>query len=93
MLIQAGCDTLAGDPLAHLTMTPEGIVKRDAMVIDACATRGIPVAMTLGGGYSTGAWKAQYASVARTIRKYGLGGSQRARPRRKPTVKEKLYTK
>jgi histone deacetylase 11 len=35
VLIQGGCDTLAGDPLAHLAMTPEGIVRRDAMIIDA----------------------------------------------------------
>ena len=93
VLIQAGCDTLAADPLAHLKMTPGGIVKRDAMVVDACVGRGIPVAMTLGGGYGKGAWKAQYDSVARTIRTYGLGGRPRAHPRREPTVGEKMYTK
>jgi histone deacetylase 11 len=31
----AGCDTLADDPLASLAMTVQGIVRRDAMVIDA----------------------------------------------------------
>jgi histone deacetylase 11 len=71
VFIQGGCDTLAGDPLAHMKMTPEGIVRRDAMILDACRARGIPVAMTLGGGYSPNAWKAQFASIARTIRKYG----------------------
>jgi histone deacetylase 11 len=73
VLIQGGCDTLAGDPLAHLAMTPDGIVRRDALIIDACRQRHIPVVLTLGGGYSKDAWKAQYESIARTIRQYGLG--------------------
>jgi integrase len=84
VLYQAGCDTLAGDPLAGLAMTPEGIVRRDAMVIDACRQRGIPVAMTLGGGYSPIAWKAQAASIARTIEKHGLRGVDRPDGARAP---------
>ena len=93
VFIQAGCDTLAGDPLARLKMTPDGIRRRDAIVVDACAQRGIPVVMTLGGGYSKNAWQAQYGSIARTIRKYGLADGPAPHPRRKPTGKERLYTK
>ena len=93
VFIQAGCDTLDGDPLANLTMTPDGIVRRDAVVIDACVARNIPVVMTLGGGYSPRAWEAQYLSVARTLDKHALAGRPRPYPRRKPTGKEKLYTK
>jgi histone deacetylase 11 len=90
VFIQAGCDTLAGDPLARLKMSAYGIVRRDAMVIDRCVGEGIPVVMCLGGGYSKGAWLVQYDSICRTIKKYGPTDSNR--PRR-PTVKEKLYTK
>jgi len=72
VFLQAGCDTLAEDPLAHLAMTQEGIVQRDALVIDECVRREIPVVMVLGGGYSKNAWAVQYASIERTIRKYGL---------------------
>ena len=79
VILQAGCDTLAGDPLARLAMTPGGIVRRDAMVIDACVRRGVPVVMTLGGGYSAGAWRAQYASVVRTLVRHG-GVLARAAP-------------
>lgn len=68
---QAGADVLAGDPLAGLALTPEGLVRRDAMVLDACMDRGIPVVLTLGGGYQDNAWRAQYDSIARTIRTYG----------------------
>ncbi len=71
VIFQAGCDTLAGDPLAGLAMTEEGIVARDAYVIDTCVQRGIPVVMTLGGGYSRQAWKVQYASIRRIIEKHG----------------------
>jgi histone deacetylase 11 len=90
VFFQAGCDTLAGDPLAGLEMTPRGVVRRDAMVIGACADRGLPVVMTLGGGYSAGAWAVQLASVRRTIGTYGRAGEPRLR---KATAKEKLYTK
>jgi histone deacetylase 11 len=71
VVIQAGCDTLAGDPLARMRMTPQGIVARDAMVIDECVRRRIPVLMTLGGGYSADAWRAQFMSVARTLGVHG----------------------
>ena len=93
VFLQAGCDTLKGDPLASLTMSLEGIVKRDAMVIDECVRRKIPIAMTLGGGYSKRAWEVQYASIQRTLKKYGLTANQTPYPQRKPTGKEKLYTK
>jgi len=92
VLLQAGCDTLRGDPLAGLLMTKAGIIARDACVVDEAVRRGVPVVVTLGGGYSPKAWDVQFASVRRTIETYGLaaGSSRTSRP---PTVKEKLYTK
>lgn len=65
----AGCDTLNGDPLASLAMTESGIVKRDDMVINACRSRKIPVVMTLAGGYSSNAWRAQYNSIKNILKK------------------------
>ncbi|MHC4294479.1 MAG: histone deacetylase family protein [Planctomycetota bacterium] len=70
----AGVDVLENDPLASLQMTRDGVVKRDAMVIDECVRREIPVVMTLAGGYSENAWEVQYASIRRTIETYGLAG-------------------
>ena len=95
VFLQAGCDTLKGDPLANLAMTQEGIVRRDAMVIDECVRREMPVIMVLGGGYSRQAWKVQYESVRRTIEKHGLRspGAPGPYPRREPTGKERIYTK
>ena len=90
VFLQAGCDTLRGDPLAGLAMTEQGIVARDALVIDEAVSRGVPVVMVLGGGYSPRAWAVQYASIRRTIEKYGLAEG-RSHPARDPTTKEKLY--
>ena len=72
VFLVAGCDTLKGDPLASLEMTVEGIVQRDAMVVAAAVKRGVPVVMTLSGGYSKDAARAQYESVANLIKTYGL---------------------
>lgn len=91
VFLQAGCDTFKDDPLASLAMTREGIVQRDATVIDACVARGIPVVVTMGGGYSESAWEVQFASVRRTIETYGLDPAVE-RTGRKPTLGEKFYT-
>lgn len=92
VFFQAGCDTLEGDPLARMAMTPQGIVRRDAEVIDACTHRGTPIVMVLGGGYSEKAWYVQFLSIRRTITQYGLAGGRR-HPQRDPTIKGKIYTK
>lgn len=68
--IVGGCDTLAGDPLASLEMTHEGIVQRDQIIVDACVERNIPVVLTLSGGYSEGAWRSQYLSIKNLIEKF-----------------------
>ena len=85
VFLQAGCDTLASDPLAGMKMTLDGIVERDAYVIDECVRRSIPVVMLLGGGYSEGAWQVQHASIRRTLEKYGIAKPSASRfPSRSP---------
>lgn len=49
---QSGVDGLASDKLGRLALTPAGLQRRDTMVFEGAARRGIPVAITLGGGYS-----------------------------------------
>jgi len=91
IFLQAGADTLRGDPLAGLAMSEAGIVQRDAYVIEQARRKNIPVVMTLGGGYSRNAWHAQYRSIRHIITRYGIdpdGGPARghslpqARPHR-----------
>jgi acetoin utilization deacetylase AcuC-like enzyme len=52
LFYQSGVGTLAGDRLGKLSLTPHGLLRRDAMVFEMCRSAGIPVVATLGGGYS-----------------------------------------
>ncbi|MBK9037466.1 MAG: histone deacetylase [Myxococcales bacterium] len=52
VLYQAGVDPLAADKLGRLAMTAAGLAERDRIVLAHFRGRGIPVALTLGGGYA-----------------------------------------
>jgi acetoin utilization deacetylase AcuC-like enzyme len=52
VLYQAGADPFEDDQLGSLRLTFAGLLERDRLVIAGCAERGIPVAVTLGGGYA-----------------------------------------
>ena len=47
----AGADPHERDRLGRLKLTFEGLERRDAMVIEGCREVGIPVAITIAGGY------------------------------------------
>ncbi len=47
----AGVDTHEGDRLGRLSMSFSGIARRDHIVLKACRDVGIPVAITIAGGY------------------------------------------
>jgi acetoin utilization deacetylase AcuC-like enzyme len=47
----AGADPHERDRLGRLSVTREGLGQRDGMVFDACRGRGIPVAVSMAGGY------------------------------------------
>jgi len=49
---QAGVDPLQGDTLGRLALTPEGLKERDRLVLEAFREAGVPVVITLGGGYA-----------------------------------------
>lgn len=75
VLYQAGVDPLAEDRLGRLSLSLAGLRARDRMVLSACARRGLPVSMAIGGGYadpialSVAAYAGTYAE-AKTI--YGF---------------------
>jgi acetoin utilization deacetylase AcuC-like enzyme len=48
----AGADPFEGDRLGRLSVTKPGLAERDRMVLEACKDRGIPVAVTMAGGYA-----------------------------------------
>jgi acetoin utilization deacetylase AcuC-like enzyme len=47
----AGADPHEGDRLGRLRLTFDGLARRDAVVLEACREVGIPVAVTIAGGY------------------------------------------
>ena len=49
----AGADPHEGDRLGRLRLTFDGLARRDAMVLESCREVGIPVAVTIAGGYGT----------------------------------------
>ena len=51
VLYQAGVDAHEGDRLGRLRLTAAGLAERDRRVFAACRERGIPVVLTMGGGY------------------------------------------
>lgn len=47
----AGADPHEADRLGRLKLSAAGLAERDRRVFAACAARGIPVALSMGGGY------------------------------------------
>jgi acetoin utilization deacetylase AcuC-like enzyme len=48
----AGADPFKGDMLGGLNISKEGLRLRDALVLEACHKRGVPVCVVLAGGYA-----------------------------------------
>lgn len=49
---QAGVDVLAGDRFGKLALTMNGVGERDRIVYDFARRAGLPLVVTLGGGYA-----------------------------------------
>src|SRR5918997_4803427 len=48
----AGADPYVDDGLGRLSVSKEGLAERDRLVLEACRERGIPVVVTMAGGYA-----------------------------------------
>ena len=57
-------------------MTPEGVAERDLVTVQACLERKVPVVVTLGGGYSQEAWRAQFLSLTGIIEEATKGAEE-----------------
>ncbi len=49
----AGADPFEGDRLGLLALTKAGLAERDRQVLAACRSRGLPLAISMAGGYAT----------------------------------------
>jgi acetoin utilization deacetylase AcuC-like enzyme len=48
----AGADPYQGDRLGRLALTKQGLLDRDRRVFERCAEAGLPLAVTMAGGYA-----------------------------------------
>mmetsp|Transcript_2956 Transcript_2956/g.10779 ORF Transcript_2956/g.10779 Transcript_2956/m.10779 type:complete len:112 (+) Transcript_2956:574-909(+) len=51
VLYDAGVDTHKCDRLGRLSLSDEGLARREMLVLDTCVGYGIPTAAVVGGGY------------------------------------------
>lgn len=66
VFFQAGVDCLADDRLGRMALTAQGLTRRNHMVYDFCHRQGLPLVITMGGGYPRKEWEpilAGHASV------------------------------
>jgi acetoin utilization deacetylase AcuC-like enzyme len=47
----AGADPHEGDSLGRLGLTFDGLMRRDALVLESCRAVGVPIAIAIAGGY------------------------------------------
>ncbi len=70
VLYVAGADSYEGDVLGGLSLSKEDLAERDRMVMESCATHGVPFTVTLAGGYAENTEdtvEIQAATIARAI--------------------------
>jgi acetoin utilization deacetylase AcuC-like enzyme len=63
----AGADPHEGDRLGRLRLSFDGLGRRDAMVLEACREVGLPLAITIAGGYGIDI-ETSVEAHARTVR-------------------------
>jgi acetoin utilization deacetylase AcuC-like enzyme len=81
----AGADPFEGDRLGRLSVTKAGLAERDRMVLEACGNRGIPVAVTMAGGYARNVEDTvdvHFQSIKRAADLLGTGVAANGRTRR-----------
>ena len=90
ILYQAGVDPFEGDRLGRLSLSLDGLMRRDQWIAQMAAERGIPLASALGGGYGLDAMEvaARHVSSLLTL---GDTYAQHRERAKLPLQGEKLF--
>jgi acetoin utilization deacetylase AcuC-like enzyme len=72
----AGADPHEHDRLGRLSLTFEGLARRDSIVLEQCREVGLPVVVTIAGGYATPIEETVqiHVNTARIASRYATGG-------------------
>ena len=71
----AGADPFEQDTLGRLALTKAGLAERDRVVFEQCQRRGLPVAVTMAGGYAKDVADTvaiQFATISQAVRLAGV---------------------
>jgi histone deacetylase 11 len=74
VVLNAGSDVLADDPLTSLRLTPGQMAERDLYVVATARERGAAAAMVLSGGYGPGSWLAHARSIEGVLARFDGAG-------------------
>jgi acetoin utilization deacetylase AcuC-like enzyme len=76
----AGVDPARGDRYGRLALSDDGLARRDRQVLEACRGRGLPLVITIAGGYapSPGRTAELHSIVFREAHRLAAGGSRSA---------------
>ena len=72
LIYNAGSDIFVEDKLGNLSVTEEGIIKRDEFVFGEALKNRIPILMVLSGGYNKKSGYIIANSINNLVNKYGL---------------------
>jgi len=88
----AGTDLLEGDPLGHLSISEQGVIKRDELVFQQALSRTIPIVMVLSGGYQRDTWEVISNSIENLFMKFELLTKDHL-PRKKARISQEIQEK
>jgi acetoin utilization deacetylase AcuC-like enzyme len=81
VLYVSGADPWRGDRWGRLGLTRQGLLRRDRLVFESCRHRGLPVALTMAGGYAPrieDSVEIHYRTVRTAAETAGLAGETRS---------------
>ncbi|EFN54902.1 hypothetical protein CHLNCDRAFT_23994, partial [Chlorella variabilis] len=78
LIYNAGTDILEGDPLGLLSVSAEGVVRRDQMVWQAALEHSVPIVQVLSGGYTRRSTPCIASSIQNLFSTFNLGQMEAA---------------
>jgi histone deacetylase 11 len=72
IVYNAGTDCMENDPLGGLSLTREGIIKRDEIIFEFALNNHVPILMVLSGGYQKSTAPVISDSIENLVKKFNF---------------------